>query len=203
MAMTQTKEDRWLSLGRACEILGINESTLRHWANTGRVRSFRTVGGHRRFSREDIYLLLQRSAVATEAKPETSAQSAVDKMRRRIQRRRAQPEQWLQHFDEEGRGHMRVLGRRLVALATEYMTQRRRRGELEEEARYLGLDYGRELASRKIGLGEAISAFIFFRNSLHESIKLAPGTEIVALEDNVLTGLAAVYEQPARTEKDA
>lgn len=195
MAMQQAREDRWLALGRACEILGINESTLRHWSNSGRVRSFRTVGGHRRFARADIFSLLQQSTKESQGDVATSAQSAVDKMRRRIHRRRDNPEKWLESFDDEGRGKMRVLGRHLVALATEYTTRRRRRNELEEEARYLGQDYGRELASRKIGLGDAISAFIFFRNSLHESIDQAPGPEVISLEDNVLKGLVQVYEQ--------
>src|SRR3954449_9990881 len=41
---------RWVTLRRACEILGVDESTLRRWADTGRLRSYRTPGGHRRFS---------------------------------------------------------------------------------------------------------------------------------------------------------
>ena len=201
--MTQRDAGRWLSLGRACQILGVNETTLRHWANAGRIRTFRTVGGHRRFPREEVYALMQGAGRAEDGGARSpSVQSALDRMRRRIHRHRGQPEQWLRHFDEEGTSRMRTLGRRLLSLATEYMTQKRRRGELGEEARYLGLDYGRELASRKVGLGDAISAFIFFRDSLHDAIKGAPGangteswTDIMAMEDKVLMGIAEAYER--------
>ena len=204
--MTQTKEDRWLSLGRACRILGVNESTLRQWANDGRIRTFRTVGGHRRFPRDEVYALLEAPPRGNEeATAEASTKSALDRMRRRIQRRKGQPEQWMEHFDEEGKARMRMLGRRLVSLATEYRTQKRRRGELSEEARYLGLDYGRELASREVRLGDAISAFIFFRNSLHDSMRQTSGgdarewaesrSDVMALEDIVLLGLTEAYER--------
>ena len=44
---------RWITLGQACKLLGVNESTLRRWADAGHVRSFRTPGGHRRFSEEE------------------------------------------------------------------------------------------------------------------------------------------------------
>ncbi|HSP55765.1 MAG TPA: MerR family DNA-binding transcriptional regulator, partial [Dehalococcoidia bacterium] len=37
---------RWITLGQACKLLGVNESTLRRWADAGNVRSFRTPGGH-------------------------------------------------------------------------------------------------------------------------------------------------------------
>ena len=49
---------RWITLGQACKLLGVNESTLRRWADAGHVRSFRTPGGHRRFSEEDLRVLM-------------------------------------------------------------------------------------------------------------------------------------------------
>ena len=51
----------WVSLGRACKQLGVNESTLRRWADEGRIRSFRTPGGHRRYKRADLDAFLERS----------------------------------------------------------------------------------------------------------------------------------------------
>ena len=50
---------KWLTLGLARTLLGINEATLRQWADNGLVRAFRTPGGHRRFSTEDIYSLIE------------------------------------------------------------------------------------------------------------------------------------------------
>ncbi|MBF8299229.1 MAG: helix-turn-helix protein [Dehalococcoidia bacterium] len=201
--MAHTGDGRWLSLGRACEILGVNETTLRHWANTERIRTFRTPGGHRRFSREDLNALTQGPAkAATDASNGSAPPSALERIRRRIGRSKGGHDRWLQYFDDEGRARMRVLGRRLVTLAVEYPSRRRRRADLQEEARHLGIDYGRELASRNVGLADAVSAFIFFRNSLHGAVGNSTETgekgnvllSILEVEDLVLLGMATVYE---------
>ncbi len=206
--MARTTENRWLSLGDACQLIGVNESTLRHWADAGRLRAFRTPGGHRRFSREDIDVLL------ASARPRGGdrvagdwSEEALDRMRRRLQRHKGQTEEWYQHFDDEGKSRMRVLGRRLVSLATDYVSQKRRRGELAEEARYLGLEYGRELASNNVTLVDAIAAFIYFRTALHDAIGSGNGgqgvargrpevwNDVLTLEDTVLLTIAEAYER--------
>lgn len=46
--------ERWLTLAEARRLVGGSELRLRHLADTGRVRSFRTIGGHRRFLERDI-----------------------------------------------------------------------------------------------------------------------------------------------------
>ena len=38
----ETLNTRWITLGQACKLLGVNESTLRRWADAGHTRSFRT-----------------------------------------------------------------------------------------------------------------------------------------------------------------
>ena len=47
-------DERWLTLAEARRLVGGSELQLRHLADTGRVRSFRTIGGHRRFLERDI-----------------------------------------------------------------------------------------------------------------------------------------------------
>lgn len=47
-------DGRWLSLGPASRLLGVDPDTLRRWADTGRVRSWTTPGGHRRFDRATL-----------------------------------------------------------------------------------------------------------------------------------------------------
>jgi excisionase family DNA binding protein len=42
---------RWLSLGPAAQLVGVDPDTLRRWADEGRVEAWTTPGGHRRFDR--------------------------------------------------------------------------------------------------------------------------------------------------------
>ena len=49
-----TQDPRWLSLGPASRLLGVDPDTLRRWADTGRVRAWTTPGGHRRFDRSSL-----------------------------------------------------------------------------------------------------------------------------------------------------
>lgn len=47
-------EPDWLTLGETARYLGVAQSTVRKWADHGRVETFKTPGGHRRFKREDL-----------------------------------------------------------------------------------------------------------------------------------------------------
>ena len=49
---------RWVSLARACELLGVNESTVRRWADSGEIQVFRTPGGHRRFAEAELLAMI-------------------------------------------------------------------------------------------------------------------------------------------------
>ena len=44
----------WLTLGEAARYLGVAQSTIRKWSDSGRLRAFYTPGGHRRFRRTDL-----------------------------------------------------------------------------------------------------------------------------------------------------
>ncbi len=173
-------------------MLGVNESTLRHWADSGRLRTFRTPGGHRRFSAQDIEGFIGESAATV------VPESALSRMRRRLNRRRTGAPQIGGNFDEAARGRLRVLGRRMVALASDWAAGARPRPELSEEARYLGGEYGRELAAGGVGPRDAVAAFIFFRNTLLDSLAVpaqgATRPDIAALADEILLEIAGAYE---------
>jgi excisionase family DNA binding protein len=47
-------QPEWLTLGQAAHFLGVAQSTIRKWSDTGRVPAFYTPGGHRRYRREDL-----------------------------------------------------------------------------------------------------------------------------------------------------
>jgi excisionase family DNA binding protein len=54
-------EPDWLTLGQAAKFLGVAQSTIRKWSDTGRVPAFYTPGGHRRYRRGDLEAFLERS----------------------------------------------------------------------------------------------------------------------------------------------
>ena len=167
-------EDGWISLGRACKLLGVNESTLRRWADEGRVRSFRTPGGHRRFAEHDLQRLQQRVAPFRGRQHqdyEALGSLAVARIRRRLQRGRGHEAAWYSSVDEAVRLRFRPLGRRLVDLAGECLRGRTRGGRLLEEARAIGREYGEELARGGVPVRDAVEAFTFFRRSLDETTR--------------------------------
>ena len=54
-------QPEWLTLGQAATYVGVAQSTMRKWTDSGRVSSFKTPGGHRRYRRSDLDQFLDRS----------------------------------------------------------------------------------------------------------------------------------------------
>lgn len=196
----------WLTLGQACRVLGVDESTLRRWADGGKVPAFRTVGGHRRFAESDIMGLLTRGAQDGRRYHEVG-DLTVSRIRRQLQRGGARKASWYTTVDEGSRDRLRPLGRRLAALAADYLDRRSGRSGLLDDARELGREHGRELAVSGMPLGQAVEAFIFFRRSLDDAAMQASQRQglsagdalnacgqIIDLADRVLIGLTEAYE---------
>jgi excisionase family DNA binding protein len=195
--------DRWLTLGQACRLLNVDESTLRRWADAGQVRTFRTPGGHRRFAESDV-----RAIVGGRSRKQGFS-DVGDLATKRIRRQlhSTQNADWYATVDATQREKLRMLGRGLMTLVADYVAKRGRKTSLLEEARVTGSQYGAELAGAGMTLSQAMHAFTFFRRSLDQSAKQAlakTGTppaesidvceQIMALADEVLLGIAAAYE---------
>jgi excisionase family DNA binding protein len=45
---------KFLNVGQAAEYLGVSAASLRKWSNDGAVPVYRTPGGQRRYSRDDL-----------------------------------------------------------------------------------------------------------------------------------------------------
>ena len=59
-----SSEPQWLTLGEAARYLGVAQSTIRKWSDSGRVRAFYTPGRHRRYQRDDLDAFLESSGPA-------------------------------------------------------------------------------------------------------------------------------------------
>jgi len=204
----QSRSSRWISLSRACNLLGVNESTLRRWADADYVRSFRTPGGHRRFAEDDLRALMAGQGRSGPASYGSLGHLALMRIRRRLQRGKKQQAHWYTSVPEGDRERLRSLGQRLVNLVSEYLSRGSRRSRLMGEARQIGHQYGREFADKGLPVRDAVAAFIFFRKGLDDAaIELAHRGNLSAeeavevwelmagLADQVLLAMADAYEE--------
>lgn len=207
----ETPTTRWITLGQACKLLGVNESTLRRWADAGHVRSFRTPGGHRRFSEDDLRNLVAGQTSAGREPYTSIGNLALSRIRRRLQRGRSQAAHWYSGLRQEDREEMRPLGQRLTSLVSDYLTRGARRTHILEEAREIAREYGALLVHDGLSLRDAVDGFTFFRKSLDETaMEEAQKSELSAdkaielwdllsnLEDQLLLSIAESYEDAAR-----
>jgi excisionase family DNA binding protein len=63
-------EPDWLTLGQAAKYLGMAQSTIRKWSDSGRLPAFYTPGGHRRYRRNDLDQFLERGGAAAPRRSE-------------------------------------------------------------------------------------------------------------------------------------
>lgn len=49
--------EKLLSVGKAAKLLGVSTETIREWADSGALKTYRSVGNHRRFSEAEIFSL--------------------------------------------------------------------------------------------------------------------------------------------------
>lgn len=196
------EETRWVSLSRACAILGVNESTVRRWADADKIRCFRTPGGHRRFAESDLIAITNGTAESHEI-----GNAAVSRIRRQLTAGSASAP-WYEGLGTDEREALRPLGRRLVEIVDDYLSGRGDRAQLDAEVDGIGASYGSELHGRGVGLGQAMQAVVFFRRSLDETAKQLSARhrlsdeeasrareEIAGLADRVLVGVSAAYDQ--------
>ena len=86
----------WLSITEASKRLNIHPATLRAWSDRGRIRTFRTPGGHRRFSGDDV------DALAANAAPELALfmNALVGQARLATSAGKLANESWYARFDD-------------------------------------------------------------------------------------------------------
>jgi excisionase family DNA binding protein len=162
-------ETNWLSLQEASHLLGVHPSTLRQWADSGKIPTVRTPGGHRRFAEPDVRALLEPEPLQP-AGVQLLVQSTLGKVHMEIETGRMASQAWYQRFNEEGKNEWREMGRRLLNLVVKYLTQSDQRQVVLEEGRALGRFYGAHNKARGLSLTEEVQAFLFFQDILVEGV---------------------------------
>ena len=56
----------WMTLLQASKLLGAHTNTVRRWADSGAIGSYRTLGGHRRLAERDVHALSEDGATVAE-----------------------------------------------------------------------------------------------------------------------------------------
>lgn len=193
---------QWLSLREACGLLQVNQTTLRQWADQGHLRVYRTPGGHRRFSHDDVLALTSQGqavpiAPTSRGSMDKLEDSALRRIRRGLHHHDVTSQPWYQSIEEEGRGRLRLFGRRLLSLLVhpDVSGQRRHRQEALAESHLLGQEYGAEMADRGVPLKNTVEAFVFFRTMVLDSADPQVWGPMLELADRVLVGMVEGYQR--------
>ncbi|HEX7592624.1 MAG TPA: helix-turn-helix domain-containing protein [Anaerolineae bacterium] len=176
-----TASEEWLALHSASKQLGVSPSTLRQWADQGKVRAFRTPGGHRRFSEIDLRALRSQPHLAGTSPArdiERLIHGALGRVRLEIGSGRLERAAWYRGFDDAAKQRHRELGHRLMTLLLEAAREEPDGTGMSRSARNLGKEYGRASLRQGTTLPDALRAFLFFRDYIMEDlINLASRSE--------------------------
>ena len=172
---TPQPTSRWLTLKEASDFLGIHFTTLRAWADRGDLRVFRTPGGHRRFSADDLRRFLDERGhhelhATTNETASQVMQTALVRVRQELDRSSQAQLGW-RDFRDNADNERRQRGRQLFSLALAYVLKPAQRERTLVDGRRLGLEYGREAALNGVNLAETGRAVQFFRGQLSEAVR--------------------------------
>ncbi len=163
---------RWLTLKDASAFLGVHYTTMRNWADSGDIRVFRTPGGHRRFSVDDLRAFLNERAENPIALDSTEVvDAAVLQVRQELQSTPHEDVGWRYTIGEDEEASHRERGRQLFSLAISYILKPNHRQRILQNGRELGVEYGRDAARHDLGLRETGKAVQFFRGQLTQLLR--------------------------------
>jgi excisionase family DNA binding protein len=158
----------WLNLSETAKELGVHPSTVRNWADEGRLPVYRTQGGHRRFKRSEVELWLQSQQTSTPDESGLVVQNALKHTRFKIIEGQLEAESWYKKLDDGAREQYRRSGRILLQGLMNYMASDDEAADAE--ARSLGYEYATRGRRHGLNVSDATQAFLFFRNTLIDAM---------------------------------
>ena len=158
----------WLTLSEIASLLGVHPSTVRNWANQGKIPFHRTQGGHRRFKRGEVDVWIRSNQAGAPREIGLILHDAIKHVRVHISESHLEAESWYQKLDQEARGKYRQSGRHLVQGLITYLTSDD--DEAEAEARSLGYEYATRGRRYNLSISEATRAYLFFHNALLDAL---------------------------------
>ncbi len=160
-------ESQWLTLGEACQFLGVHPTTLREWVDAGMLPSFRTPGGHRRFDVRDLQSFLQHRKSMSPAQSLAMAErDPLDNIRRQFGESQVTRQRWYRQLSDEQRQNERETGRRMLGLLMQYASRRENADHFLDEGKSIARSYGRDLARSGLSASNVVRAFLFIRRAI-------------------------------------
>jgi excisionase family DNA binding protein len=213
MEIYETHSGEWLSLGDVAELLGVHTSTVRGWADRGHLPVHRTQGGHRRFRRQDVEIWMHSRQTDLSIPVDLMVQSALRRTRLEIDGGKLETEGWYQKLDDDSREQYRRSGRSLLLGLINYLSSDG--ADMEAEAKSLGYEYASRGHRCGLSSGDAVNAFLFFRNLLmgsilsyyEDSCVRSPSAwaemirRLQAFTDQIMITLLGTYEAYARNNR--
>jgi excisionase family DNA binding protein len=173
--VTETQSRDWLSIKQASHLLGVHIGTVREWADAGILPSYRTPGGHRRFSVFDLQSFVKKQQRKSPAGASPACtEHALGVVRQELQAHPLSHSAWFQHLssppDPQERSRQREFGQELLTCVVSYVEQPDQRQMLLDEGRRIASEYGRTLASGGLSAGNAARATIHFRGLILKTV---------------------------------
>lgn len=165
-----------LELSEAALILEVHQSTLRRWADAGKIPFIRTLSGRRRFDRavvEHAHQEMNRTAqTVTKEQLETRT---LDFARHHTGDLSTLTGGWFSHLTEEQVLLFRYSGQRLLGLMMQFISRTDGAETYLEEAKHVAGDYGLICFRAGLSVSQTAEAFLHFRRSILESVQATTG----------------------------
>ncbi len=196
----------WMTLGEASDFLGVDASTLRVWADAGRIPIFRTPGGHRRFSRESLEEFLKHGSRGTEPRLADligpHARALVPGVVERIRAQR-----WYKALDGASAKAIGTVCHELMDALAGYMKGGVRQRDYLKAGERAGQALGARVAALSLPPSDATEAFLFFKGVITDAVAtrlpLSPDGKVRSLRrvetflNRVMLQMMAAHERVA------
>jgi excisionase family DNA binding protein len=168
--------ENWLEIAQAAVILRVHPSTLRRWADAGKIPHRRTISGRRQFERAAIeHTHFDMLPVRSPDVIELIESRTRDFTSQHTQDLSKWQQGWFTRLSEEQRLIFRYSGQRLLGLLMQYISRSDNANTFLEEAKRIAKDYGKIFFSVGLSVSQTAETFLYFRRSILESMQATAG----------------------------
>ncbi len=173
--MTEDASRDWFSIRQASRFLGVHVGTVREWADAGFLPSYRTPGGHRRFTAFDLRTFLERQHQSHPSDSlASSSAGALECVRQELSAHAWQQPPWFAQLGlrptAAERHQQREFGQQLLEAVVSFAQSPDEHQKLLDQTQHTARAYGRTLAAGGLSAGNAARAAIYFRQLILKTV---------------------------------